>query len=214
MMAVVECARNRVILYNMEMDEHLAELEFRSKIVGLDYIRDKLIVYLCNKIFTYSNGTNPSLLGSIAIKVQALVSFNDTSISGPKPVEQLPVNSNDTDKAHLMETVLSTFENESGQSVDFPWILNIIISDGICKDHASLSTEINEALEKRIMSIFVILDSRSERTLSLSYQRSNTPLSKMLKACPLERKPSRRKSPWRHSHSRITLWPRMSMSSQ
>lgn len=96
-------------------------------------------------------------------QAKELVSFNDTTISGRNLIDQLPFNSNETNMNHLMETVISSFENESGRSDDFPWNLNIIISDGICEDHTSLRTKINEAFEKRIMNIFVILDSRSEK---------------------------------------------------
>lgn len=42
------------------------------------------------------------------------------------------------------------------------WQLQIIISDGICEDHAKLNAMVKEAAEKRIMMVFVVLDNRPE----------------------------------------------------
>jgi midasin len=41
------------------------------------------------------------------------------------------------------------------------WQLQIIISDGVCQDHARLRTLLRKALEERVMIVFIIIDSLS-----------------------------------------------------
>ena len=49
------------------------------------------------------------------------------------------------------------------------WQLEIIISDGICQDHEKLRTALRRAEEKRIMIVFIVIDSlHSNATLALS----------------------------------------------
>jgi len=51
----------------------------------------------------------------------------------------------------------------SASSMDL-WQLQIIISDGICQDHERLRTLLRLAEEKRIMIVFIVLDSLHSRT--------------------------------------------------
>lgn len=68
-----------------------------------------------------------------------------------------------TDVAALVERTLaylaeSRHKNASQSAPDL-WQLQIIISDGVCQDHAKLRTLLRRAIEERVMIVFLIVDS-------------------------------------------------------
>lgn len=94
-------------------------------------------------------------------RARVIVPFGDglLSAAGAALVEALHFSENSTDVVRLMDTVIECFEGSAAPE-DYPWNLNILISDGICEDHEALRTRLNEAVAKRIMTIFVVLDAK------------------------------------------------------
>ncbi|KAJ1855622.1 hypothetical protein LPJ73_002310, partial [Coemansia sp. RSA 2703] len=67
-----------------------------------------------------------------------------------------------TDVVQLMDASLQLFDVEttSSSAADL-WRLQLVISDGMCHDHPRLLRQVRAAMEKRIMTVFIMLD-RSE----------------------------------------------------
>ncbi|KAJ2376648.1 hypothetical protein IW150_001849, partial [Coemansia sp. RSA 2607] len=67
-----------------------------------------------------------------------------------------------TDVVQLMDASLQLFDVEttSTSAADL-WRLQLVISDGMCHDHPRLLRQVRAAMEKRIMTVFIMLD-RSE----------------------------------------------------
>lgn len=63
-----------------------------------------------------------------------------------------------TEVASLLDAANEMFAATLPSTLATPWSLHLILSDGICHDHASLLPRINAALAKRIITVFVILD--------------------------------------------------------
>ncbi|KAJ2718258.1 AAA ATPase midasin [Coemansia sp. D1744] len=61
-----------------------------------------------------------------------------------------------TDVVQLMDASLRLFEAASSQA-DL-WRLQLVISDGMCQDHAQLLRQVRAAMEQRIMIVFIVLD--------------------------------------------------------
>ncbi|KAH6911427.1 hypothetical protein BKA70DRAFT_1267626 [Coprinopsis sp. MPI-PUGE-AT-0042] len=68
-----------------------------------------------------------------------------------------------TNVLSLMETSLGVLEGARERHL---WQLEIIISDGMCQDHEKLRTMLRRAEERRIMVVFIILDSLHTHDLS------------------------------------------------
>ncbi|KAK9450165.1 uncharacterized protein V1518DRAFT_426070 [Limtongia smithiae] len=70
-----------------------------------------------------------------------------------------------TDMLALLRQSISLFEaarsRSSGSSGEV-WQLEIIISDGLCEDHEAIRRVIRRARDKKIMIVFIIVDSRRE----------------------------------------------------
>ncbi|EGG02722.1 uncharacterized protein MELLADRAFT_66139 [Melampsora larici-populina 98AG31] len=67
-----------------------------------------------------------------------------------------------TDVRLAVERAMNMFEtarNQGPSTVDEIWQLGIIVSDGICQDHDQVRALLRQATEKKIMFVFVILDS-------------------------------------------------------
>jgi len=85
-------------------------------------------------------------------------SFDQTA--GGHVLKGMRFDQKDTDLAQLLEKNCESLRNArriSKGSEDL-WQLQLIISDGICQDHARLKTLVADALEDRIMTIFIVLD--------------------------------------------------------
>ena len=91
-------------------------------------------------------------------------SFNDQN--GAHVIDRLGFQQKKTNVLKLVEKSLDTLaEARAGRSpssasqVDDLWQLEIIISDGICQDHAKLRTLLRRAAEQRVMLVFIVIDS-------------------------------------------------------
>lgn len=80
-------------------------------------------------------------------------------------LDHLRFDSDRTDVLAMMQQVIECFQGQGGGGDlgDFPWNLNIILSDGICENHEALRVKLNEAFQLRILNIFVILDPASSQ---------------------------------------------------
>lgn len=120
-------------------------------------------------------------VGQIAIvrfgeDVRVVHSFEEqfTSESGARVVEQFKFDQSRTDVLSLTKTSIELFSVARAQQDVRSimggelWQLELIISDGICEDHDTISRLVREAFESKIMMIFVILDAiHSERKGSI-----------------------------------------------
>ncbi|SNX87533.1 related to MDN1 - Huge dynein-related AAA-type ATPase (midasin) [Melanopsichium pennsylvanicum] len=91
-------------------------------------------------------------------------SFNDQN--GAHVIDRLGFQQKKTNVLKLVEKSLDTLaEARAGRSSSSAsqggdlWQLEIIISDGICQDHAKLRSLLREAAEQRVMLVFVVIDS-------------------------------------------------------
>ncbi|GAC77348.1 translation initiation factor 2C [Moesziomyces antarcticus T-34] len=91
-------------------------------------------------------------------------SFNDQN--GAHVIDRLGFQQKKTNVLQLVERSLDTLaearaarpSSSASQGGDL-WQLEIIISDGICQDHARLRSLLRRAAEQRVMLVFVIIDS-------------------------------------------------------
>lgn len=74
-----------------------------------------------------------------------------------------------TNMPAMLEKVIDLFTSDSDGD-GLTWDLNIVISDGVCKEHSRLQQLLNESMSKRIVNIFVILDTKpvSESILEMN----------------------------------------------
>ncbi|KAJ1018157.1 hypothetical protein NDA16_005023 [Ustilago loliicola] len=91
-------------------------------------------------------------------------SFNDQG--GAHVIDRLGFQQKKTNVLKLVEKSLDTLaEARAGRSSSSAsqggdlWQLEIIISDGICQDHAKLRSLLRRAAEQRVMLVFVVIDS-------------------------------------------------------
>lgn len=68
-----------------------------------------------------------------------------------------------TDIKLLCNKALKIFETAKSQSNNDLWQLQIIISDGVCEDHATVQRLVRKAREEKIMLVFVIIDGINSR---------------------------------------------------
>ncbi|KAH9812034.1 hypothetical protein DFH28DRAFT_1177882 [Melampsora americana] len=84
-----------------------------------------------------------------------------------------------TDVRLAVERAMNMFEtarNQGLSTVDEIWQLGIIVSDGICQDHDQVRALLRQATEKKIMFVFVILDSLHQHGETEGVnQQSSTP---------------------------------------
>ncbi|KAJ8143020.1 hypothetical protein OY671_003839 [Metschnikowia pulcherrima] len=75
-----------------------------------------------------------------------------------------------TDIKQLCAKSLKIFENARSSSSADLWQLQIIISDGVCEDHATVQRLVRKAREEKVMLVFVVVDgiTSSESILDMS----------------------------------------------
>ncbi|EPQ62073.1 Bgt-5184 [Blumeria graminis f. sp. tritici] len=86
-----------------------------------------------------------------------------TSDAGPRALQHFCFQQNRTDIARLVAESIEIFRTARAKASSRPadlWQMEIIISDGICesRDHEEIRRLLREALQERIMMIFVIVD--------------------------------------------------------
>ena len=69
---------------------------------------------------------------------------------------------------------LGSSSSSTGNVAADPWQLMLIISDGICEDHASVRRLVRQAKEERIMIVFIIMDDHNDRSSAVSASASAT----------------------------------------
>ncbi|ORX62530.1 hypothetical protein DM01DRAFT_1278333, partial [Hesseltinella vesiculosa] len=92
-----------------------------------------------------------------------------TSESGAQVLQQFTFAQQKTYINKLVQSSLNLFDNarHSHSSSDL-WQLQLIISDGICEDHESLQALVRQAMDQRVMIIFIVLDNKPEKDSILS----------------------------------------------
>ncbi|PJF18979.1 putative midasin [Paramicrosporidium saccamoebae] len=84
-----------------------------------------------------------------------------------------------TDVASLLALI-----NEGGGGSE--WQLHVILSDGICHDHANLAQLINAGLQRRIIHVFVILDPTVSEISHVEYRAEGIKMTKYLETFPFQ----------------------------
>lgn len=79
--------------------------------------------------------------------------------SGVEMVRWFGFDENKTDVEKLLRESLNLFTDARRASRSDTWQLQIIISDGICEDHAELRKLVRKAQEEKIIIVFVVVDS-------------------------------------------------------
>ncbi|WWD21566.1 hypothetical protein CI109_106052 [Kwoniella shandongensis] len=92
-----------------------------------------------------------------------------TDSDGAKVMSSFKFDQHKTDVASLVERTLTYLaEARSGNAMSSTapdlWQLQIIISDGVCQDHAKLRRLLRRAIEERVMIVFIIVDSLHQTT--------------------------------------------------
>ncbi|KAJ9475426.1 Midasin [Pseudozyma hubeiensis] len=108
-------------------------------------------------------------------------SFNDQN--GAHVIDRLGFQQKKTNVLKLVEKSLETLaearasrsSSSASQGGDL-WQLEIIISDGICQDHAKLRSLLRRAAEQRVMLVFVVIDSLQSTPATVS--GASTPVAK------------------------------------
>jgi midasin len=126
-----------------------------------------------------SQALNKLEVGQVSIArfgetVDVLHPFGDagfTDADGAKVMSSFKFDQHKTDVAALVERTLVTLaearqRQAASSSAPDLWQLQIIISDGVCQDHARLRTLLRRALEERVMIVFLIVDSLHQSTSS------------------------------------------------
>ena len=89
-----------------------------------------------------------------------------TSDTGSRVLQQFSFAQNSTNVKRLLQQSIALFRSArlrtSGSASDL-WQLQLIISDGICDDHPSIRQLVREAIEERIMIVFVVIDFATQK---------------------------------------------------
>ena len=126
-----------------------------------------------------SQAMNKLEVGQVAIakfgqSVDILHPFGSgfTDADGAKVMGSFGFDQHRTDVVALVERTLSFLgdarQSQAASSAADLWQLQIIISDGVCQDHAKLRTLLRKALEERVMIVFIIIDSLNQAPASSS----------------------------------------------
>ncbi|KAI8073967.1 hypothetical protein BC940DRAFT_267177 [Gongronella butleri] len=86
-----------------------------------------------------------------------------TSESGAQVIQQFTFAQQKTYIDKLVHTSLSLFDNARSNASAELWQLQLIISDGICEDHTALQALVRQAMDQRIMIIFIVIDNKPEK---------------------------------------------------
>ena len=102
-----------------------------------------------------------------------LLGFEDTwtSSTGAQIISNMDFSQDKTHMDLLLKSSLdymmsSRKQNSSNSDV---WQLHLIISDGICQDHAALLKMVREAISQRIVIVFLIVDARKDTIVSMNH---------------------------------------------
>ncbi|AET39337.1 AAA family ATPase midasin Ecym_4273 [Eremothecium cymbalariae DBVPG len=89
-----------------------------------------------------------------------LHSFNNQfgTESGAKVFQWFDFQDTKTDVRRLVAESIKIFDHARASQDNNLWQLQIIISDGVCEDHATIQLLVRRAREKKIMLVFVIVD--------------------------------------------------------
>jgi midasin len=86
-----------------------------------------------------------------------------TSEAGIRVFEQFGFDANKTNVRGLVDKSLELFKDArqrgSSSSGEDLWQLMLIVSDGLCDDHAEIQRLVRKAQEERVMIVFIIIDS-------------------------------------------------------
>lgn len=98
--------------------------------------------------------------------------FNNQE-SGPKIFQYFDFQQTKTDIKNLCNKSLKIFESAKINSNSDLWQLQIILSDGVCEDHATIQALVRRARESKIMLVFVVIDgiNSNESILDMSQVR-------------------------------------------
>ncbi|KAJ1843472.1 hypothetical protein LPJ70_003371, partial [Coemansia sp. RSA 2708] len=77
--------------------------------------------------------------------------------AGARALARLAFADDRTDVVQLLDASLRLFEAASASAADL-WRLQLVISDGVCQDHARLLRQVRAAMEQRVMIVFIVLD--------------------------------------------------------
>lgn len=90
-----------------------------------------------------------------------------TSDAGAEVVRQFSFSQTKTDVKKLLEQSIDIFRTArlkaSGSATNL-WQLQLVISDGLCQNHASIRQLVREAHEEQIMVVFIIVDATAQGT--------------------------------------------------
>ena len=101
--------------------------------------------------------------------------------SGDKLIEKFTFSQSKTDIAQLLQTSIDVLMNARETSRlrnNDLWQLEIIISDGICENHAEIARLVRQALDVKIFIVFIVLDDRDDaksilQTSSVTYEKKD-----------------------------------------
>ncbi|KAJ3407311.1 hypothetical protein HDV05_005496 [Chytridiales sp. JEL 0842] len=101
-------------------------------------------------------------------KVDLVHAFNDpfSDESGNKMVDCFTFAQQKTDIRLLMDQANELLKNARMSASSGPtdlWQLHVIVSDGIMDDHNTIRDLVRQAIQERILIVFVVLDQRAER---------------------------------------------------
>jgi len=88
-----------------------------------------------------------------------------TADSGVNAFERFTFSQQKTDVRRLLESSLSLFSSATPSSNEELWQLQIVISDGVCEEHEALRRIIRKAHERRVMIVFVVVDSLRDNSI-------------------------------------------------
>jgi midasin (ATPase involved in ribosome maturation) len=86
-----------------------------------------------------------------------------TDDSGVNVVQNLKFDQDKTDVLKMLKASLGTLERARTSRNQDLWQLLLILSDGICDDHAAIKSLVAHAAQMQIMIVFMVLDTRQER---------------------------------------------------
>ncbi|KAJ2662217.1 AAA ATPase midasin [Coemansia sp. RSA 1200] len=81
--------------------------------------------------------------------------------AGARVLSRFTFDDDKTNVVQLMDASLQLFEAAeatSSASADELWRLQLVVSDGVCQDHARLLQQVRAASERRVMVVFIVLD--------------------------------------------------------
>lgn len=92
--------------------------------------------------------------------------------TGQSVIDKLTFDEEETDIGALLSLVNHEILKET--DTEDPLSLHIILSDGICHDHASIAPLINESISRRIVPVFIILDPSVVDIKHVSYENDGS----------------------------------------